>query len=125
MARFKEGDKVRWRPSSDEVFTVVSGPITAIHEWSSSGGIAYVIQQKLSNGGTHTMILGEAELVPAPKPFTVDGHDRYLPITTVNDDFRTHGSFIVPNPTGLGHASVIKIDGQTGELSWVKGGPNA
>lgn len=81
----------------------------------------------LRNTVNGSEILARAENVtPAPKPFLPDGQDRYCNVYSDGNVGSTH-------PTLAGAESVvcalkrgiIRIDGQTGELSWVEGGPQA
>jgi hypothetical protein len=101
MSKFKPGDRVRRTDDHSSTATIL-----AVHEDLYWPFVSF---------GTDYELITE--------PFLPDGEDRYCNVYTEGSVGTTHLTLAGAESVGADKRGIIRINGQTGELSWAKGGP--
>lgn len=114
MSKFKPGDRVRHAQDPSVTATVL-----AVHD------SYYWVQCDGGWPNTYDAESIDRYYEPIPEPFLPNG-DKYYKVYTNGGVGVPRSMVDAAERVDVGDSlGIIRIDGQTGELSWVKGGPTA
>lgn len=117
MSKFKPGDRVWYMRDHSDAATVL-----AVHEdlyWLKYDDEEWPATIAVADLDRSYGLISES----FPESFLPDGQDRYCNVFTDGSVGATHSTLAEAENVNSNKRGIIRINGQTGELSWAKGGP--